>query len=148
MDKLSMLIGDKNKHKITLILLLIGCILIVLSLIIGISDNFPGILLCYLGITSLMLAFTHHWREIKKFIILLLWSIIGFPVSVVLHNLLYALGKILAENVILNQMFEILHVLFFLIAILICPPAMLIGAVGSLVTYIRKKKIKETLSEV
>jgi len=148
MDRLSRLIGDKSKRKITFVLLLIGCFSLILAFIIGISDNPPGILLCFVGITSLMLMFSHHWREIKKFTILLIFSIAGFPVSVVLHNLLYGLGKMFAENPILSQIFESLHVLFFLIAILICPPGILIGALGSLILHIRGKKSKEISSEV
>ena len=148
MDKLSRLIGEKRKRKISFTLLVIGCISIILAFSIGISDNPPGILLCYLGIISLILIFSHHWSETKKFNILLLCSIIGFPVSVVLHNLLYGLGKMFAANPLLSQMFESLHVSFFIIAILICPPGILIGAAGSLVLHIQKKKIKEIQSEV
>ena len=140
MDRLSKLIGDKSKRKITFVLLLIGCFSTFLAFIVGISDNPPGILLCYAGISALMLTFSHHWREIKKFIILLIISISGFPVSVLLHNLLFGLGKMYAENPALSQLFESLHVLFFIIAILICPPGILIGGVGSLVLHVMKVK--------
>ena len=136
MDRLSRLIGDKSQRKISLALLILGVVLQILAFVVGIADNPPGLALCFAGIIGLMLIFFHHWREVKKFGFLLVVSVIGFPVSVVLHNLFYGLGKMNAENLILSQMFDFLDVLFFLIAILICPAGILIGIVGGFVLHI------------
>ena len=50
-----------------------------------------------------------------------------------MHNLFYALAIVASESMILSQALGFLEILFFLIAIFLCPPGVLIGAVGSVV---------------
>jgi len=142
MKQLLKILGDEKNRKMTYLFLALGILFLAGAFIIGISDNPPGIILCYLGIVSLMLAFVHHWRTTKKFLILLLVSIIGFPVFAILHNVFYALGQYFHDVFILNPLFIFLEVLSFLIAILICPPGILIGAIGSIVLYFKNKNAK------
>ena len=118
---------DNRRLRITLILLFIGCLLIAVAAIIGIPDNLPGILLCYAGVASVIYAFIHHWKENKRFVKLLVASIIGFIVFAILHNVLE------------STRLEIIGAGFFLIAIFVCPVTFLIGLVGILTTGGNKK---------
>ena len=117
----------------TLILLAVGCASLAAGLVVGINDNPPGLVLVYLAIATWIAAFAHRWRRVKPFLILLFVSLVGFPLSVVLHNVFYALGEVASDVVGLSQVLVFLEVVFFLIAVLVCPPGVLIGAVGSVV---------------
>lgn len=134
---------NKSNRKLTFTFLAISIILLLTAFIIGISDNPPGILLCFAGIIALMLMFVHHWRKAKNFLILFVASIVGFLIFAVLHNVMYGLGKIAGEIFLLSQLLKFVDVLFFLIAILVCPPGILVGAVGSIVLCIRNKKTRK-----
>jgi hypothetical protein len=70
---------------------------------------------------------------VKSFLILLVASLVGFPLAVVLHNGFYALAEVASDVLGLSQVLGFLEVVFFLIAIFVCPPGVLIGAVGSVV---------------
>ena len=117
---------DKKRIRLMLIFGLLGVVLITAALLIGIEDNLPGILLWFVGMASVIFAFIHHWRKNKSFVILLVASFIGAIVSTVLHNVLEAVGA------------EIIGTGFFLIAVLICPPAFIVGFMGILITDSRK----------
>ena len=78
--------------------------------------------------------------KLKKFLILTGASAAGFFVGILLHNFLYALAVIANHIIILKYIFEFLHVTFFIIAIFVCPPGFLIGVVGSIVLFIKKRK--------
>ena len=130
MIRLSELYSNRTKREITFILLAISIISLIAAFIIGIADNPPGILLLYLGIIVLILAFVHHWREKKKFKILLIISILGIPIFAVLHNLFHGLGKMLADSTILQNLLGILNGTSFILALIICPVGLLIGILG------------------
>jgi hypothetical protein len=76
---------------------------------------------------------------VKSFLILLVASLAGFPVAVVLHNVFYALAQVASDIVGLSHVLEFLEVVFFLVAILVCPPGVLIGAVGSAVLALSRR---------
>lgn len=78
--------------------------------------------------------------KLKLFFLLTGSSIVGFFVFVILHNLFYALGIITSHITVLKYLMEILHVTFFIIAVLICPIGFLVGAIGSIVLLIKKRK--------
>jgi len=78
--------------------------------------------------------------KLKKFLILTGISAAGFFVSVLLHNFFYGLGVMARQIVVLSCLLEILHVLFFIIAIFICPLGFLIGVAGSVVLFIKREK--------
>ena len=73
----------------------------------------------------------------KLFLIATGSSAILFLLSNILHNVLYGLAILTKNITILHYSFEALHVLFFIIAIIVCPLAFLIGAIGSIVLFIR-----------
>ncbi len=137
---------EKRDWKVTLVWLMVFCVLLATGFIVGISGNMPGLLLCYLATCAIILAFVHSWRSVKYFFILLGMSLVGFFVFVVLHNVLYALGKMAADINILGQLLDFFHAVFFLIAILVCPAGFLVGVVGSVVTMIAYFKKKQVLS--
>jgi hypothetical protein len=126
----------KGTHKIrrsTLTLIAIGCVFLAAGLVIGIGDNPPGLALVYLAVSTWIAAFAHRWRRVKSFLILLVASLVGFPLFVVLHNGFYALAEVASDVVGLSQVLSFLEVASFLIALFVCPPGILIGAVGSVV---------------
>lgn len=129
----------KRNRKTTLILAAVFCALVLAAVLIGVSDNIPGIVLCYLAATIPVIALTLAWRELKKFLILLGVSIAGFFVFVLLHNGFYALGTITNNIAVLRHLIEALSVVSFCIAVLLCPPAFLVGAVGSIVFTVKRR---------
>ena len=137
---LNQLRGLRRHRRTTLILAGIFCALVVGAIIIGVGDNIPGIILCYLAATIPAIALTYTWRELKKFLILLGASIGGFFVFVVLHNVFYALGIITNHIIVLSHLMQGFGVVAFCIAWFLCPPAFLVGAVGSIVLAIRRRR--------
>lgn len=131
---------NDNNRKTTLKLLSISFVLIILALFIGISDNPPGIILLYVGFITLILVFVHHWRIAKKYLFLFIFSFTGLFLFSLLHNVFHGLAKMSGDIIVLSQMLSILHVLFFLIALIVCPPGILVGAVGGIVNYFKNKK--------
>ena len=79
--------------------------------------------------------------KLQKLLILTGASAAGFFVFVVLHNVFYALGVITSDIIILRYLTEILHVVFFLMAIFACPLGFLIGAIGSIVILVKRKRL-------
>ena len=65
--------------------------------------------------------------SLKKFLLMMGISVGVFIVSVFLHNAIYGL-------------FGIEEVVFFCIAVFLCPAAFLVGAVGSIVCAIRGRR--------
>lgn len=77
----------------------------------------------------------------KGFLILTGASAVGFLPAAFLHNFLYALTVLASEIVALHDLLEVFHVVFFIIATLVCPLGFLIGLVGSLVMLITQKPL-------
>jgi hypothetical protein len=125
--------GAHKPGRLTLALLAVGCVFLAAALVIGINDNLPGLVLLYLAVTAWIVAFAHRWRRVKSFLILLVASLLGFPLFAVLHNVFYALAELTSDVVVLSQALGLLEVVFFLIGVLVCPPGVLIGAVGSVI---------------
>jgi len=140
MKNIFKILFNEDNRKKTVILLSISIVLIFFALIIGIDDNPPGVLSIYVGFIFLMLTFIHYWRESKKFLILFVSSIIGGIVFGVLHNLFDGLQIMTGDVIVLSQILVFLSVTSFLIALLVCPPGILIGIVGSLVFYFKGRK--------
>lgn len=110
-----------------------------LSLMVGIDDNPPGLALLSLGFASFILIFVHRWRSVKQFGLLLLASAVGFPVAVVLHNVLDVLAGKAGGIAVVEPVLSALAVVFFFVAVFLCPVGSLIGIVGCLVMFVRKK---------
>ena len=104
------------------------------ALLIGVSDNPPGILLLYAGLSCLAGAWVWNWRSPRDFWILLLLSLAGFPVGVVMHNLLFALGTVVSEIRFLFWIVEVISTFFFLVAVMAVGPTALVALVGGIYT--------------
>jgi hypothetical protein len=118
------------KKTTTLILLVLSVIFVVCAIIIGISDNLPGIMLCFLGCVSFILSFSYSWRKPKPYLILLIISLIGFVVLVILINIF--------EGRLSGTLFDTVGDFTFILATMLCPIGIIIGGIGSLVTYYKK----------
>jgi len=137
----------RRNRKVTFGFVVLCCVSLIAAFIVGISDNPPGLALCYLATVSLILAFVHTWRKVKYFLILPGGSVIGFAVFAVLHNVFYALAEISSDIVVLSQMLKFLDAASFLVAIFVCPAGLLIGAIGGMLTATAYFKKKRVLSE-
>ena len=69
----------------------------------------------------------------KFYLLLSGFSSASFLLGVVFHNLLYALGTITENLVILNKIINFFEVAFFLVATLICPVGFIVGMVGTVI---------------
>ncbi len=103
-----------------------------IAILIGVADNPPGIVLLYLALTFLAVAWVWNWTAPRDFWVLLLISLAAFPVGVILHNLFYALGTVVIGVDILVVMVGFLEGLFFLVALVAVGPAMLVALVGGI----------------
>ena len=131
-------------RKRTLVLAALAVALIVGALIIGVSDNIPGLVLCFIAVTLIFVACVHTWRQTKKFLILMGASLAGFFLFVVLHNVFYGLATITSDIPVVSQFMEFSHVAFFYIALFVCPPGFVIGAAGSIFFAVRKLRAKQS----
>lgn len=101
----------------------------------------PFIVFSLLGIVLIFLTVKEKVEGmLKKFLILTGASSAGFFVFIFLHNAFYALATITSHITVLNYLMEILHIVFFFIAIPVCPLAFLVGVVGSIVLFVKKRK--------
>jgi len=98
----------------------------------------PFIIFSLLGIVLIFLTLKQRVAgTLKKFLILTGSSAAGFFVFVFLHNMFYGLAIITNQIPILSFIMEILHIAFFIIAIFICPLGFMIGAIGSIIIFIK-----------
>ena len=79
--------------------------------------------------------------KLKNFLMLTGASAAGFFVFVLLHNIFYALEQITNHITILSYLMKAFEVIFFLIAIFACPIGFVIGVIGTIVMFNKKRKI-------
>ncbi len=102
----------------------------------------PFIVFFLLGIVLIFLTVKGQVEGlVKKFLIVTGVSSTGFFVFVFLHNAFYGLAIVADHIIILGHLMEILHVAFFIIAIFVCPLGFLIGAVGTIILFIKNKNL-------
>ena len=80
---------------------------------------------------------------LKKFLLLTGASAVGFFISVFLHNAFYALAIMTSHVAALSHAMEVFHVVFFIVAIFICPIGFLVGVIGSIVLAIKRSRMVE-----
>jgi len=101
-----------------------------------------GVILVILGSVLIGLTLVQKIEgKFKKFLILTGASAAGFFVFVLLHNIFYALEQITGNITILSYLMKALEVVFFLIAIFACPIGFVIGVIGTIVMFSKKRKI-------
>jgi putative Mn2+ efflux pump MntP len=103
-----------------------------------------GIILVILGSVLIGLTLVQKVEgKLKKFLILTGASAAGFFVFALLHNIFYALEQVTSHITILSYLMKAFEVIFFLIAIFACPIGFLIGVIGSIVLFIKKRKSEQ-----
>jgi len=113
----------------TISIFLFSVALLVTSVIVGINDNPPGIVMFLTGIILLFFALLHPWRKVKNYLILS-GVCVGILVLEYLGiNLLDRLGKTeyISEGVAMG------------VAFVFCLPGFLVGIIGALICAVRKK---------
>jgi hypothetical protein len=94
--------------------------------------------LSILGMILIILAAKGKFKKIARvFFILTGASALGIGLSMVLHNLVFALLIKLFGESILGSMGD--EPVFFILATIICPLALLVGSIGSIVLISKKK---------
>lgn len=127
-------------RSVTVGMLALCGVLVVAGLLVGVSDNPPGIALCGMAAVALILAFAHRLRTWQRMLVLAGGSLVGFPVFAALHNLFYAFGQGVGDLAIVRPVLEFLHALFFIVAVLVCPPGVLVGLLGAVVQALLRRR--------
>ncbi len=127
-----------RKRIATIILLVICGLLAFIAAAMGVDDNPPGILLAFLAGAAFVLAFVHPWRTARKFLFLLLASVIGFVLFVILSIILDSVTQnpttsSAVQNLIQSPTIDVINV----IIIMLCAATLVVGAIGSVVMFIR-----------
>ena len=79
--------------------------------------------------------------KLKKLLILTGASTAGLFVFALLHNIFYALGQVTSHITILSYLMKAFEVIFFLIAIFVCPIGFLVGVIGTIIMFNKKRKM-------
>ena len=133
--------STSHNRNMTLMLLAICGLLAIVAVVAGIDDNLPGILLAFLAATAFVLAFVHPWRTARKFIFLLLASILGFVLFIALNIIFDAVAQNPATAGALQNLLQSPAIdAFSIIISMLCSAAFIVGAVGSITMFIRSRR--------
>jgi hypothetical protein len=124
----------------TFFLLVICGLSAIAAAMVGIDDNPPGILLAFIAAIAFILAFVHPWRTSRQFRRLLYTSVLGFVVFGLLSNVFEAITWKLGGSGLVHDLLNAAGSACILIAVLVCPPGLLVGAVGAVVMFIRNRR--------
>ena len=127
----------KPTTQLRLTLLVCAAVLLGTALVVGISDNPPGILLAFLSSIAVVTAFAVGLRTKRQFEILLLGSLLFFVGTAILHNVFEAAASV-AGAAWLRAVGEAVGVIFFLVAIFLCPAGIVVGLIGLIVKAWRR----------
>jgi hypothetical protein len=101
-----------------------------------------GVILVILGSVLIGLTLVQKVeRKLKKFLMLTGASATGFFVFALLHNIFYGLEQVTSHITILSYLMKAFEVIFFLIAIFACPIGFLVGVIGTIVMFNKKRKM-------
>lgn len=131
--------STKRNRNRTFVFFAVCIVLGVAAAVVGISDNLPGVLLAYLSAIAFVVAFVHPWKTSKQFRRLIYASALGFVVFGVLHNVFHGLASKVGGSGLAHGLLGGAGAAFFLIAIMLCPPGLLVAAVGAIVMYRRER---------
>lgn len=131
-----------NKFK-SLILIVICGLSAAAAAAAGINDNLVGVLLALLAAVAFVLAFAHPWRITRKFLFLLLASVLGFILFIVVNILVDSFSQNPTSSpVLLNLMQSPAGDAVSLVFLMLCAAAFIVGAVGSILFFIRGRRQK------
>ena len=129
-----------NRTK-TFVLLAVCGFLAIAAATVGIDDNLPGVLLAFLAATAFVIAFVHPWRTARKFIFLLLASVLGFIFYIILNIVLDTAFQDSATAGALQDLLQSsVADAFSIIIAMVCSAAFVVGAVGSVVMFMRNRR--------
>jgi len=134
---------SQHNMLISITLLMVFCILAFSASVIGIDDNPPGIALAYLSTIALVLTFVHSMRTSKQFRYLIYTSGFSFVFFAVFHNVFEGIASKVGETSILYGLLNGVGGAFFLIATLVCPSGLLVGAIGAVIMSRRERRSKQ-----
>ena len=101
-----------------------------------------GVILVILGSVLIGLTLVQKVEgKLKKLLMLTGASAAGFFVFALLHNIFYALEQVTSHITVLSYSMKAFEVIFFLIAIFACPIGFLIGVIGTIVMFNKKRKM-------
>jgi uncharacterized membrane protein len=125
----------------TLVLLVVCGLSTSASVIVGIDDNLPGVLLALLAAIAFVLAFAHPWRTARKFMFLLLASVLGFVLFIIMNIISDSIAQNPATSGALQNLIQspAINALNLIIA-MISPAALIVGAIGSVAMFIRSRR--------
>jgi len=109
------------------------------TLALGLDGNIRGLAAAYLAATALVLAFVHPRRRPRQFVHVLYAAGLGFAVFVVLHNVFDASAGTVTGLRPLHAALQTFSAIAFLGAAVVCPPALVIGLAGALITRLRRE---------
>jgi hypothetical protein len=99
----------------------------------------PFIIFAVLGAILFRLTLiTKLQKKQKMFFLICSISATGVFISIFLHNFFYAISTILENIAFLALTATALEILFFFVAIIICPIAFIIGYIGSIVLLLKQ----------
>ena len=119
-------------QKKTIIYLSLSILSLAAALIVTVDDNPPGIILAFVSGFLFVLALSYNFEKVNSYILLIIGSIVGFILSVIFHNLFEALGN--------GTILEVVGAFFFIVALFLCPPGLIIGIIGTIIKSIKGKK--------
>ena len=101
----------------------------------------PFVVFSLLGVLLIFLILKQNIQgKLRKYLLLTGIPAISFFIFIFLHNIFYALAEISSDVTILKYLMKFLEGIFFIIAIFICPLMFLIGAIGSIIIFIKIRK--------
>jgi hypothetical protein len=131
---------SRNRIK-TLVLLVVCGLSATAAVVVGIDDNMPGVLLALLAAIAFVLAFAHPWRTAKKFMLLLLASVLGFVLFIIMNIISDSIAQNPAASGALQNLIQSTAVnALNLIIAMISPAAFIVGAIGSIAMLIRSRR--------
>jgi len=140
-----LLFTGKNRL-ITWMLILLGVLAIAIVLATGTGDFGPmGMFTLYAGATLLIAAFFHVWEKWKYYLFLFVVSLIGVPFFILLHNVFYGLSE-LYPGAWYTGVFQAMEGFTFVLAVIVFPPAVIVGLAGSIIFYVREKRSGQSVT--
>ena len=136
---------------LTVVFIALICLIVVTPLNSAIEENirylFPYLFFILSGLFivlgALLLVITLKEKtegRLKKFLLLTGASSIGFVAGTALHNLFYAGMIVFKDIAVLPYLMEGLHVIFFMIAIFVCPIGFLAGCIATGILLLKNKQ--------
>ena len=118
----------------------------IVAVVVSTFFQFSGLLFFALGLTLLILTVKEKLDKILKgFLLLTSSSAVGVFVSILLHGIVYGLFILIFGEDFWDRIGIPDEPAFFIMALIICPIAYLVGTVGSIVLILRRKRY-ETLA--